>query len=93
MFSACFHAKTRRRKVNQEFLRIIQGVLLCVFASLRENLFMTENELSRIVVDSAFNIHRDLGPGLFESVYEAIMAYELRKRGCTVLRPSTENSF
>jgi hypothetical protein len=38
---------------------------------------MNENELSKIALDVAFNIHRELGPGLFESVYEAIMAYEL----------------
>jgi GxxExxY protein len=38
---------------------------------------MTENELSKVVLDVAFKIHKELGPGLFESVYEAIMAYEL----------------
>ncbi|MEO8572742.1 MAG: GxxExxY protein [Pyrinomonadaceae bacterium] len=42
---------------------------------------MTENEISRIVVDSAFKIHTSLGPGLFESVYEVTMAHELVKRG------------
>ena len=47
---------------------------------------MIENELSRIVVDSAFRIHSTLGPGLFESVYEATMAFELRERGCEVRR-------
>jgi GxxExxY protein len=38
---------------------------------------MNENELSKVVLDVAFKIHKQLGPGLFESVYEAIMAYEL----------------
>ena len=38
---------------------------------------MSENEISRIVVDSAFKIHSVLGPGLFESVYEIVMEYEL----------------
>lgn len=38
---------------------------------------MTENEISKIVLDAAFEIHRELGPGLLESVYEAIMEYEL----------------
>jgi GxxExxY protein len=42
---------------------------------------MTENELARIAVDIAYQIHSKLGPGLLESVYEAIMLYELRKRG------------
>jgi GxxExxY protein len=38
---------------------------------------MNENEISKIVLDAAFEIHRELGPGLLESVYEAIMEYEL----------------
>lgn len=38
---------------------------------------MTENELSTIVLDVAFEIHKKLGPGLLESVYEIIMEYEL----------------
>lgn len=46
---------------------------------------MTENEIAKIVVDSAFKIHSTLGPGLFESVYETLMAYELNKRGLTVV--------
>jgi GxxExxY protein len=45
---------------------------------------MTENELSAIVVDVAYHIHRQLGPGLFESVYRAILLYELKKRGLWV---------
>ena len=46
---------------------------------------MTENELSRIIVDSAFKIHTTFGPGLFDSVYEATMTHELQRRGCTVI--------
>lgn len=46
---------------------------------------MTENELSRMVVDSAFKIHTTLGPGLLESVYEAVLAHELERRGCRVV--------
>jgi GxxExxY protein len=42
---------------------------------------MSENELATIAVDIAFKIHNRLGPGLLESVYEAIMLHELRKRG------------
>lgn len=38
---------------------------------------MTENEIAKIVVNTAFDIHSSLGPGLFESVYETIMEYEL----------------
>jgi len=43
-----------------------------------------ENDVARIVVDVAFQIHTKLGPGLLESVYEAVMMHELRKRGLHV---------
>ena len=42
---------------------------------------MSENELAHIAVDVAIKLHRELGPGLLESVYQKVMAYELRKRG------------
>ena len=45
---------------------------------------MHENEVAKIVVDVAYQIHSRLGPGLLESVYEAVMAHELRKRGLQV---------
>lgn len=41
---------------------------------------MSENEISRIIVDVAYKIHIKLGPGLLESVYEAIMCHELIKK-------------
>jgi GxxExxY protein len=41
---------------------------------------MTENELSKIIVDCCFKIHSALGPGLLESVYEEALAYELGKQ-------------
>ena len=47
---------------------------------------MTENEIAKEVVDVAFKIHTRFGPGLLESVYENIMAYELRKRGLYVVQ-------
>lgn len=47
---------------------------------------MTENELSKIIVNTAYVIHCELGPGLFESVYEEIMYYELCKQGLKVER-------
>lgn len=46
---------------------------------------MHENEISGIIVDAAFKIHSTLGPGLLESVYETILAYELRQRGLDVI--------
>ncbi|MFL5338608.1 MAG: GxxExxY protein [Gemmataceae bacterium] len=45
---------------------------------------MTENELARIIVDTAFKVHTKLGPGLLESVYHAVMKHELKKRGLEV---------
>jgi GxxExxY protein len=45
---------------------------------------MTENELSKIVVDICYKIRTKLGPGLLESVYEAILYYELNKLGLKV---------
>ena len=38
---------------------------------------MTENEMGKIVVDSAANLHREIGPGLLETVYEVLLAYRL----------------
>jgi GxxExxY protein len=45
---------------------------------------MTENEIASQIVDAAYKIHVALGPGLLESVYLAVLAYELRKRGLAV---------
>ena len=45
---------------------------------------MTENELAKIVVDLCFKIHQKYGPGLYESVYEEILFYELSKIGLFV---------
>ncbi|MCX7019000.1 MAG: GxxExxY protein [bacterium] len=42
---------------------------------------MTENEIGRIVVDAALAVHRELGPGLLETVYEVVLAQELSDRG------------
>ena len=40
---------------------------------------MTENEIAKIIVDAAFQIHKRLGPGLLETVYEVVLAYDLKK--------------
>ncbi|MCK4392845.1 GxxExxY protein [Candidatus Bipolaricaulota bacterium] len=47
---------------------------------------MTENEIGKIVVDAAVSVHRDLGPGLLETVYEVALAHVLRQRGLAVKR-------
>jgi len=47
---------------------------------------MTENEIATIIVDAAYKVHTQLGPGLLESVYETAMAHELIKRGMSIQR-------
>jgi GxxExxY protein len=47
---------------------------------------VTENEIGKLVVDSALAVHRELGPGLLETVYEVVLAHELRGRGLGVER-------
>ena len=46
----------------------------------------SENEIGMVVVDAAISVHRELGPGLLESVYEAVLADELTERGLQVVR-------
>lgn len=48
---------------------------------------MTENELATIALDVCYRIHKTLGPGLLESVYEAAFDYELAKRDVAFTRP------
>ncbi len=45
---------------------------------------MTENEISKIVIDCAMKVHKALGPGLLESAYEECLFYELKKTGLLV---------
>jgi GxxExxY protein len=70
---------------------------LAFFASLREKSItprrkgrkgskMHENDIAKEIVDAAFKVHTTLGPGLLESVYEAVLAQELRKRSLKVER-------
>ena len=47
---------------------------------------MTENGIAKKVIDAAFQVHTRLGPGLLETVYEVVLAHELRKLGLTVER-------
>jgi GxxExxY protein len=48
---------------------------------------MTENEISKVIVDAAIEVHREIGgPGLLEGVYEEALAEELTQRGLTVER-------
>jgi GxxExxY protein len=47
---------------------------------------MKENDIGTIIVDSAVELHRNLGPGLLETVYEVTLARSLERRGLTVHR-------
>ncbi len=47
---------------------------------------MTENEIAKIVVDSAIHLHKNIGPGLLESVYEVLLAHDLESKGLKVMR-------
>ena len=47
---------------------------------------MGENQLGRIVLDASIAVHRGLGPGLLETVYEVVLVKELRERGLAVER-------
>lgn len=52
---------------------------------------MTENEISKIVFENGLKIHRKLGAGLFESIYEECLFYELKKAGVEVERQKSLN--
>ena len=47
---------------------------------------MKENEVGTILIESAIEVHRQLGPGLLETVYDTALAYELTQRGLSVER-------
>lgn len=47
---------------------------------------MTENEISRHVVDAAYRIHSELGPGLLEATYVAVLCHEMQERGIAFTR-------
>lgn len=45
---------------------------------------LTENEIARMIVHAAYKVHTKLGPGLLESVYETVLAHELKKASLNV---------
>ena len=47
---------------------------------------MTENEIGTIIVGVSIALHRDLGPGLLETVYEMVLLHELQQQGLSVQR-------
>ena len=47
---------------------------------------ITENEISKIILDCAFKVHTVLGPGLLEKAYQECLYYELQKAGLSVIK-------
>jgi GxxExxY protein len=47
---------------------------------------VTENEVAKQIVNAAYRVHTGLGPGLLESAYEAVLAFELDQRGLRTVR-------
>jgi len=47
---------------------------------------MTENEIGKIIIDTAIAVHKEIGPGLLETVYEVILSHELEKYGLSIER-------
>lgn len=47
---------------------------------------MHENEIAKVIVNTAVNVHKATGPGLLETVYEVIMAHELKNCGLKIER-------
>ncbi len=45
---------------------------------------MHENEIGKNIIDTAISIHREIGPGLLETVYEVILADQLQQRGFNI---------
>jgi len=69
------------RKATKE-LRYYQGQIYMIVLGMN----IKENEIGNIIVNTAVNLHKDLGPGLLESVYEAILMKLLTKKGLSVQR-------
>jgi len=50
---------------------------------------MEENEISGIIVDCCYRIHKRLGPGMLENVYEELLSYELSTKNINYIRQKT----
>ena len=54
---------------------------------------LSVDEVAALIVDSAFKVHQELGPGLLESAYEACLAHQLIKRGLSIERQKAQPVF
>jgi GxxExxY protein len=52
----------------------------------KKTIMLKENKIAKLVVDAAYHLHKRLGPGLLESVYEVVLEHELEKRGLAIER-------
>lgn len=50
---------------------------------------LKHDELSELIIKAAIEVHRELGPGLLESIYEMCLAHELREQGVVVMQQLT----
>ena len=73
------HAEAQSRREHQ------LGSDSCILIGTKQTM-SRENEISGIILDAAITVHRKLGPGLLESVYERVLEYELKRRGLIVER-------
>jgi iron complex transport system substrate-binding protein len=79
------HTGTGSRGGAENYLRRGGTTDVGVVASARKRAF-TLDEITGAIIDASMKLHRDLGPGLLESVYEALLARELERRGFHVER-------
>ena len=68
----------RKNKLNKVELKISSKKMKNTLTKAQR---MTENKIGKIVVDASIHLHRKLGPGLLESVYEATLARRFMKLG------------
>ncbi|MDX5477717.1 GxxExxY protein [Fontibacter flavus] len=54
-----------------------------------DELCFEEERIGKLIVDASFKIHKSIGPGLLEKIYEVCLAHELRKAGLDVKRQVT----
>jgi GxxExxY protein len=54
---------------------------------------LEENRISREVVDAALKLHKHFGPGIYESVYEPVLVYELKKRNLATRQQASPRTF
>jgi len=79
-----FHAERAKNTQSTQRKKYSLRSFACPLRALRETTPMTENEISYEIIGKALDIHKTLGPGLLESVYETTLSYELRQAGMDV---------